>query len=80
MKLLKSAMVFLSKYKFHLGGVSTRFEEYTRRGFINVTNQIFGKERLREKPLWNNFLVNKRAGLTVCIVCWKEYSLDRYAH
>ena len=57
-----------------------RIQEYLRRGFLNVTHKVFGKERQGEKRLWNNFLVNERAGQTVCIHCWKEFSLIRYAH
>ena len=54
-----------------------KFQEYLQRGFLNVTNKVFGKERQGEKRLWNNFLVNERAGQTVCIYCWKEFSLIR---
>ena len=57
-----------------------KFQEYLQRGFLNVTNKVFGKERQDEKRLWNNFMVNERAGQTVCIHCWKEFSLKRYAH
>ena len=57
-----------------------KIQEYLRRGFLNVTHKVFGKERQGEKRLWNNFLVNERAGQTVCIHCWKEFSLIRYAH
>ena len=57
-----------------------KFQEYMQRGFLNVSNKVFGKERQGEKRLWNNFLVNERAGQTVCIHCWKEFSLIRYAH
>ena len=54
-----------------------KIQEYLRRGFLNVTHKVFGKERQGEKRLWNNFLVNERAGQTVCIHCWKEFSLIR---